>query len=374
MPEAISSNLSKRLRIATLTALLFNIALFPINSMADASPLRAYPLLKSQFQAPQSEALPLPALPGSPTPWRRESAPRATTRNSFLDAPAQANSACQLKLEAKLPMTESFRHYTVPVSIGGRAYPMLIDTGAEGTAIVPNVADEWHLSEDTSSAARWKGVGGASSQYLRILPSLKLGSSEWVDLRVAALPILSPEQLAQASPPVGMLGANVLNRYDVELDFPARTVSLYTASGCLGRFAPWKGDFQAYSAQKTPSNRFILRISLNGHPVRALLDTGATSSVVTLAAAGAAGVDSVALSRDPRSSGSGADGLQVDTYQHKFDMEIGTARFDNAPIVVADLNLKDSDMLLGMDFMRHRRVWLSYSTGWVFMQLATEKT
>jgi hypothetical protein len=95
---------------------------------------------------------------------------------------------------------------------------------------------------------------------------------------------------------------------------------------------------------------------------------------VTLAAAGAAGVDSVALSRDPRSSGSGADGLQVDTYQHKFDMEIGTARFDNAPIVVADLNLKDSDMLLGMDFMRHRRVWLSYSTGWVFMQLATEKT
>src|ERR1700682_2408310 len=87
-----------------------------------------------------------------------------------------------------------------------------------------------------------------------------------------------------------------------------------------------------------------------------------------------AGVDSAALSRDPRSSGSGVEGMQVNTYQHKFDLEIGTARFENAPIVVADIDLKDSDMLLGMDFMRHRRVWVSYSTGWVFMQLATEKS
>jgi predicted aspartyl protease len=374
MPEAVFLNKSKRLRIAALGVLLFNIALFPINSMADASPLRVYPLLRSQFQAPPSAALPLPALPGSPTPSQRLATKGFTSKNSFLDAPAQTNSACQLKLEARLPMTESFGHYMVPVNIGGRTYPMLVDTGAEGTAILPEIADEWHLREDTSSASRLKGVGGPSSQYLRIIPSLKLGSSEWIDLRVAALPIVSPEQLAQASPPVGLLGANVLNRYDIELDFPARTVSLYTASGCLGTFAPWSGDFQAYSAQKTPSNRFILSLSLNGHPVRALLDTGATSSVVTTAAARAAGVDSVALSLDPRSSGSGVDGLPVTTYQHKFDMQIGTARFDNAPIVVTDIDLKDSDMLLGMDFMRHRRVWVSYSTGWVFMQLATGKS
>jgi predicted aspartyl protease len=355
MPKAVFLNESKRLRIAPLATLLFNIALFPINSMADASPVRIYPRMQSHSQALPSEALPLPALPGSPTPWQRLATQGFASKNSFLDAAAQANSACQLKLEARLPMTESFRHYTVPVNIGGRTHPMLVDTGAEGTAILPKIADEWHLREDTSSASRVKGVGGASSQYLRIIPSLKLGSSEWVDLRVAALPIVSPEELAQASPPVGMLGANVLNRYDVEFDFPARTIALYTASGCLGRFAPWSGDFQAYSAHKTPSNRFILKLSLDGHPVRALLDTGATSSVGTTAAARAAGVDSA-------------------TYQHKFDLEIGTARFENAPIVVADIDLKDSDMLLGMDFMRHRRVWVSYSTGWVFMQLATEKS
>ena len=374
MPEAVFLNESKRLKMAALGVLLFNIALFPINSMADASPLRVYPLLKSQFPPPPSKPVPLPALPGSPTPWQRQATQGVTSKNTFLDAPVQVNTACKLTLEAKLPMTENLGHYTVPVNIGGQTHPMLIDTGAEGTAILPKMADEWNLRQDTSSASRVKGVGGVSSQYLRIIPRLTLGSSEWVDLRVAALPFLSPEQLAQASPPVGMLGANVLNRYDVEFDFPARTVSLYTASGCLGTFVPWKGDFQAYSAQKTPSNRFILKLSLNGHPVRALLDTGSTSSVVTTAAAGAAGVDSVALSLDPRSTGSGSDGLPVTTYQHKFDMKIGTASFDNAPLVVADIALKDSDMMLGMDFMRYRRVWVSYSTGWVFMQLATEKT
>jgi predicted aspartyl protease len=374
MPEAVFLNESKRLKMAALGVLLFNIALFPISSMADSSPLRVYPLLKSQFPPPPSKPVPLPALPGSPTPWQRQATQGFTSKNTFLDAPVQVNTACKLTLEAKLPMTENLGHYTVPVNIGGQTHPMLIDTGAEGAAILPKMADEWNLRQDTSSASRVKGVGGVSSQYLRIIPRLTLGSSEWVDLRVAALPFLSPEQLAQASPPVGMLGANVLNRYDVEFDFPARTVSLYTASGCLGTFVPWKGDFQAYSAQKTPSNRFILKLSLNGHPVRALLDTGSTSSVVTTAAAGAAGVDSVALSLDPRSTGSGSDGLPVTTYQHKFDMKIGTASFDNAPLVVADIALKDSDMMLGMDFMRYRRVWVSYSTGWVFMQLATEKT
>jgi len=374
MPEAGFLNESKSLRIVALGAALFTIALFPINSMADASPLRVYPLLPSQLRAKPSEAPPLPALPGKPAPWQRSATQGFASKNALLDVSAQANSACQLKLEAKLPMTESFGNYAVPVNIGGRTHPMLVDTGSEGTAILPKIADDWHLREDTSSASRVKGVGEARSQYLRVIPSFKFGSAEWVDLRVAALPIVSPEQLAQAPPPVGLVGANVLNRYDVEFDFPARTISLYTASGCFGTFVPWTGDFQAYSAQKTPSSRFILPISLNGHPVRALLDTGATSSVVTIAAARAAGVDSVALSRDPRSSGSGHDGMQVDTYQHKFDMEIGTASFDNAPLVVADINLKDSDMLLGMDFMRHRRVWVSYSTGRVFMQLATGKS
>ena len=374
MPEAVFLNESKRLRIVTLGAVLFTIVLFPINSMADASPLRVYPLLQSQFRAKPTEALPLPALPGKPTSWQRQATQGFASKSAFLDASAQANSACQLKLEAKLPLTKGFYRYTVPVEIGGRTYPMLADTGADGSAIVPKIADEWQLGQDMSRAARLKGFGSASSQYLRIIPSLKLGSSEWVDLRVATLPVVSPEELAQPSPPVGILGADVLRRFDVEFDFPARTVSLYTASGCLGKFAPWKGDFQAYSAQKTPSNRFILTLSLNGHPVRALLATGSVTSLVTTAAASAAGVDSVALSRGPRATGSDTHGTQVTAYQHKFDMKIGTARFDKTPLGVVDMDMKDSDMLLGMDFMRHRRVWVSYSTGWVFMQLATGKS
>jgi hypothetical protein len=39
----------------------------------------------------------------------------------------------------------------------------------------------------------------------------------------------------------------------------------------------------------------------------------------------------------------------------------------NPVMVVADLNLPDADVVLGIDFLRRRRVWLSYAAHRVFL-------
>ena len=315
----------------------------------------------------------LPKRPLSMNSASRQAPPSFGLSERF--PPAMANSECQLKLEAKLPMTERFGQYSVLVEIGGKKQPMVVNTGANRTSITPEIADVWHLEEDTSRASQLQLVGGSSaSQYPRILPSLKLGSAEWINQRVVVLPVVSSSEPTQGTPPIGVLGADVMSRYDVEFDFPARTMTLYSASGCLGRFAPWTGDFQAHSTDVKGGRSFVLRVSLNGQPLRAELVTGAQVSLLSRAGAAAAGVDSAMLERDPQSSGSSAAGPRITTYLHNFDMTIGTATFEHAPLSVADVTFADSDMLLGMDFMRYRRVWVSYSTGWVFMQLATGKS
>ena len=391
-------NESKKLVVTALGALFFGTVMFSSNSVAQLSPLpmylpgnspvRVYAPLPSRFRKPPSDELPLPTfpgdqtpaafpVPGQPTPWHRQSMQalpdQALPLNTQAAQPAQGIDACQLKLEATLPMTKVLSHYTVPVDIDGHSYPMMVDSGAERTALEPSIADALQLAEDSDHASESKGIGGSVGyEYPRIIPSLKIGSSEWIDLRVPAVSIGVAAPEAQASAPVGILGADVLSRYDVEFDFPARTLSLYTASGCLGRFAPWQGEYQAYSADKTRGNRFLLHVSLNGHPLRAYVDTGTDLSLVTTEAAGLAGVDSVALAQDTQSSGTGFGGMRVSTYRHRFSMTIGSVNYPNAPLTVVHTSFTDAGMLLGTDFMRNRRVWLSYSTGWVFMQIAAK--
>ncbi|MDR5754549.1 retropepsin-like aspartic protease [Caballeronia sp. LZ024] len=112
-----------------------------------------------------------------------------------------------------------------------------------------------------------------------------------------------------------------------------------------------------------------MTLGLDRHRMRALLDTGAQSTVVSRKAALDAGADINA--NDPASSGQGISGKPLDVRVHRFrEMTVGDRAFENARVGVIDTPMS-TDMLLGMDFLRWRRVWPSYSTGWVFMQLGS---
>jgi predicted aspartyl protease len=287
----------------------------------------------------------------------------------------QPDNNCHLHADAKLPLTENGGHYQVQVEIGGRPSWLVVDTGADKTALTTAAADSLQLQQDNSSADNVGGVGDSvGSEYMRVIPSLKLGTSEWVNLHVPTSNMLTAAQAASPFAPVGLLGADVLSRYDVEFDFPAKVMTLYTAQGCLGHFAPWVGNYYAYSPEYTPRHRFILSLELNGYPVRATLDTGASRSLVARTAAQAAGVNAAMLGGDRKVSNTGIKGTSFDVWVHRFEsLKVGSFIYRNVPIPVGDTSMADVDMLLGMDYMKSRRVWVSYSTGWIFMQQATPR-
>jgi hypothetical protein len=178
-----------------------------------------------------------------------------------------------------------------------------------------------------------------------------------------------PERENDASAPVGIVGTDLLSRFDVELDFPNHRMTLYRVSSCAGNFIPWSGHYDTFMASITAHKAFVIPVFLNGKPVRAVVDTGSNESSLSLDGARAAGVDAQTLASEPGDTFFGSKGNVVTAHRHVFQtMGVGAGTFRNARISVQDASWLDTDMLLGMDFLRWRKLWLSYSTNQVFIQ------
>ena len=52
-------------------------------------------------------------------------------------------------------------------------------------------------------------------------------------------------------------------------------------------------------------------------------------------------------------------------------MEVGGEIVRNPALIVADVSLKDADLILGIDFLGSRRIWLSYGSQQIFLSRPT---
>ena len=279
---------------------------------------------------------------------------------------------CKVVRQEQLPLLESHGRFSVQVSVNDEAAPMLVDTGAQRAAVSRQTADRLQLPTDASRTLRAIGVGGRTvGEHPRVAQTIRFGPAMWPRYALQTVTIVRPEQAGDPAAPVGVIGADMLSAYDVELDFPARTATLYAVSGCSGDFVPWTGRHDALAPLSGPPDLFVIAMTLNGHAIRALLDTGSNTSSLSLAAARTAGVDAAALKGDRADSYVGTRGVAVGAHRHRFDsLTIGSARFSNAQISVQDTDFSAFDMLLGMDYLAPHKLWLSYRTHQVFIDVA----
>jgi hypothetical protein len=80
------------------------------------------------------------------------------------------------------------------------------------------------------------------------------------------------------------------------------------------------------------------------------------------------GITDAALAQDlpVRTRGFG-DG-QLASRLHRFEsLTVETVTLGNPEIIVADLRLRGIDLILGIDFLRSRRLWLSYASFRMFL-------
>lgn len=280
---------------------------------------------------------------------------------------APAHAACPLVRLAELPLTVLRNFLLAPVALDHSKVMMVVDTGAEATTVTPATVQRlglaWEPSRTVLLGVGGKVRGGGTVQLQRLeLGGLARGG---LALAVGTLP-----HLGSAERPVsGLLGVDVLGAYDIAIDLPQHTMTLYTAPPCPGFIPPGYDPGDGHELQATGGGLLFLAVRIDGHPVRALLDTGARHSLLARRVAARLGVTSHDLSRDPVVRGRGVGAAPLAFRRHRFDeVRVGGVVVRDMAVNIATLPIPGVDMLLGADWLAGHRVWISRSAGRLFQR------
>ncbi len=287
--------------------------------------------------------------------------------------PIGAGAACVVDNKATIPLQASAVGITLPVEVNGTSATFIMDTGAERSVVTAEAAQRLGLLRDQWVGTTMGGIGGVDRRPNADPRSLSLGGLPLVrrtlthdhSLTVGVLP-----GITGTNPVVdGLLGRDYLALFDLDLDLPNRLLTLYQVSDCRGRFLPWPGKYASIPATIPMGEAIIVPVTIDGKPLRALLDSGATSSLLAAPGMYKMGLEQANLSADPSGQISGLGPHSVTVHRHLFSaLTIGNQTITSPSLWVEPIRLSPIvDMLLGADFLANRRVWISFATKQVFL-------
>jgi predicted aspartyl protease len=282
-------------------------------------------------------------------------------------AAAATAEECRAIRLVELPVTPMGRVPVVLLRANGAPAQFLFDTGAERTIITAATAQRLGIVAHFEYARRMRSLGSAMASGDARLASLGSGGLAMTNFRVLVGPVALPA--VGGKPLDGLLGADFLTSFEIDLDLDRRRITLYEPPPCPITAPDWRVPFETIKANRSLHDRLFFPVSLDGHVFAALIDTGAQLSAVDAEAAIAAGVSQTALARDPVTTLRGAAAETVASRAHRFaQLQIDDEILRDQTMVVTRLGLQDADIVLGADFLHWQRVWLSYRSHRIFVE------
>jgi hypothetical protein len=287
-------------------------------------------------------------------------------------APA-AQAACSVNEQAIVALRDDGGAITLPVEVNGITATFILDTGAQRSVVSEAAVQRLALARDQWVGTTMRGLGGIDRRPNADPRSLSLGGVPLVrrtlnhdtSLTVADLPHSTVgNQIID-----GLLGRDFLSQFDLDLDVPAHHVTLYRVSDCSGRFLPWSGDYAAVPITFPTEQAIVVPVTLDGKPLRALLDTGAGTSLLGAPGIHKMGLDLTNLAADPSGQISGLGSRVLTVHRHRFGtLTVGNQSIASPQLWVEPVRLSPIvDMLLGADWLASRRVWISFATQQLFV-------
>ena len=297
---------------------------------------------------------------------------------------ARAADPCGLPADSDvLKVTMVGLQPLVDIRMDDAVATMVLDTGASETMVTEGFAARINARAAQPPQPRsFAGVGGAVTVRRGFIETMRVGTATLraVDLIVSPVTLGAPGQTRD-----GLFGLDLLSLFDLDIDLERSRVKLFRGHLCPDATSPWPVaafelkarrakqealiSNEPLSANRTAQRPARLEVPLvvNGKILWALIDTGATNSILTPQAAATVGVPESLLANDPIGSTRGASNRVVQIRVHRFDtLRIAGETFNNPQLLVGPLP-GGTDMLLGADYLRNHRVWLSYATARVFV-------
>ena len=278
-----------------------------------------------------------------------------------------SGGACTVQWHSTLPVVMRQTMAVVPVRINDETVGLGVDSGAQFSTVTPELVAALDLRPDPGmSARRLAGLGGNAYSQVVGLDSLQLGGVTYrkIDVFAASLGALGRGDLAVS----GLIGEDLLSRYDVGLDIGHREISLYTVRGCDTVSPPW-GTAAPIPIRLSEHNHLVFPVELDGHRLTAMLDTGAGGDMLLERGANALHLTPDLLAHDSVVAGQGIGERGVDVRTHKFTtLRVGQETTQGPVIGVSDASVEDIDLILGMGFLRGRQVFVSHATAQMFVR------
>jgi predicted aspartyl protease len=308
-------------------------------------------------------------------PFKEPAVPRRLLALAALLIHHAALASCPAEQAASLPLTLWKGKLLLPVGINGAPQTIALDTGAGISTISTAVANAIDLPHDFDHAAELGGVGGrASVLYIGQVDTLEL---DHLRLTHLAFPIADFDLKTQSGDPVaGLLGADVLRRYDLEIDVPAGRLTLWQTSACADPQPPWSTTGDPIPFDLDEGNHILVGLKVEGTHLTGVLDTGAPGLAVTDGAAFRTGLTEDALEADIPIHGIGVNNRAWNGHLHRFEtINFAGVTFHatQAEIIPSNMAARNdaligADALIGMQLLQNMRLWISYRTKTLYMQ------
>ena len=267
-------------------------------------------------------------------------------------------------------------------AINGAPVQVLIDTGASASLLFRAKARALGLPLADVQGARMGGAGGMTQVQSAFLHQLQIAGAA-----MSNFSILVAGEGTGADFDV-LLGEDFLRAYDIEFDLAHQAVRLLQPRNCgEGDMAYWTQSYNETPITETRGGKIEITVKLNGRPVRAILDSGAQTSVAVPTVAARAGVKLEAS--DIKGRGLGArtlsnqigaldfaiGGEEIRNTRMRFSDLFGATTFTETGSILARPMADQPEMLLGADFLKshrvlvsrtHRMMYFTYEGGPVF--------
>jgi hypothetical protein len=281
--------------------------------------------------------------------------------------------ACEVTPLVQVPLGLVAGVPTVMVRVNDATLRFVLDTGAERSLVTEDAVRRTGLRLDEWASTTVHGVSGYVRHRNADPTALSLGGIPLHRRSVAADQTLTVGPLPQpglASQGIaGLLGADFLSVFDLDLDIPGRQLTLYRVAGCAGRFLPWTGLYDAIATSQPLRGVLIVPVMLDGVPLRAEIDSGASIWMLTAVGMARMGLNAEAAAHDPSGQVRGVGRFAVSMRLHRFtELRVDGTTIADPAIWSAPVHLLPIiDLILGGDWLRERRVWFSYATTQVFV-------
>ena len=255
----------------------------------------------------------------------------------------------------------------VAAEINGSPATLVLDTGAERSVLTAAAAKRLAVTAHYDFARPIRGIGKNIATGDAKLQGFTIGSHPFQYPRILVAGLVLPNLGGVV--PDGLLGADLLADFDLDLDLPRQRLTLYDRLVCSALRPPWTGQYATIETTRSLDRHPFFPVLLDGHAIDATIDSGAQRTVLGTQVATRAGVTAAMLARDPALSTRGAGGEVLKAYAHQFrEMIIGGETVRSPVVVIAGVALpRATDMVIGLDYLQSRRIWLSYGSRRIFV-------